>query len=432
MPGKTRKPSIEEKLKQNIEFLDALLADLQATSPTVSASPTESRGRQASNGRESPDNPPPLPPPPSFEALDPHGSNPKDDILFPPPVPSSSLGQNLSELDSLLENLSNPIHYPSDPTAKRISAGSPRGSPTSPSPKPAINGRPASYKGPMMSPTHDNRPVDGHYRERNGPESPMAQVNTSHVFNPAPLRNQVQQTRDLDNRQSRTASTATKELDDLMASLSDFKVNVSTAPTPSQSRLSGDYAKPTKSKQQLPCMWDVNDFESSLGNKSCVTALDQTWHPEHFVCAACGRPFGESGFHERDGKPYCRDDYFALFAPRCGGCGQPIADSYISALSAHWHSECFVCSECHQAFPGGSFFEHEGRPYCEMHYHARRGTLCFSCQKPITGRCITAMHRKFHPEHFVCAFCLKQLNKGTFKEQNDKPYCHPCFVKLFG
>lgn len=62
------------------------------------------------------------------------------------------------------------------------------------------------------------------------------------------------------------------------------------------------------------------------------------------MCAACGRPFGESGFHERDGKPYCRDDYFALFAPRCGGCGQPIADSYISALSAHWHSECFVCS----------------------------------------------------------------------------------------
>lgn len=71
-------------------------------------------------------------------------------------------------------------------------------------------------------------------------------------------------------------------------------------------------------------------------------------------------------------------------------------------------------------------------PYCEMHYHARRGSLCYSCQKPITGRCITAMHRKFHPEHFICAFCLKQLNKGTFKEQNDKPYCHSCFVKLFG
>ena len=30
------------------------------------------------------------------------------------------------------------------------------------------------------------------------------------------------------------------------------------------------------------------------------------------------------------------------------------------------------------------------------------------------------------------SFCLKQLNKGTFKEQGDKPYCHDCFDRLFG
>lgn len=73
----------------------------------------------------------------------------------------------------------------------------------------------------------------------------------AHVSNPTPLRNQVHQPRDFDSRQSRTASTATKELDDLMASLSDFKVTVSAAPTPSQARLSGDYAKPNKSKPQV-------------------------------------------------------------------------------------------------------------------------------------------------------------------------------------
>ena len=114
MPGRTRKPSIEEKLKQNIEFLDALLADLQATSPTISTSSNDqARGRHTANGRDEPDDvPPPLPPPPAFEALDPHGPGSKDDVLFPPPAPSSSLGQNLSELDSLLENLSSPLHYP--------------------------------------------------------------------------------------------------------------------------------------------------------------------------------------------------------------------------------------------------------------------------------------------------------------------------------
>ncbi|EHB05142.1 Paxillin [Heterocephalus glaber] len=145
-----------------------------------------------------------------------------------------------------------------------------------------------------------------------------------------------------------------------------------------------------------------------------VTALDRTWHPEHFFCAQCGAFFGPEGFHEKDGKAYCRKDYFDMFAPKCGGCARAILENYISALNTLWHPECFVC-----------------RPYCEVHYTTSRGSLCSGCQKPITGRCITAMAKKFHPEHFVCAFCLKQLNKGTFKEQNDKPYCQNCFLKLF-
>ncbi|XP_028967465.1 paxillin [Galendromus occidentalis] len=163
----------------------------------------------------------------------------------------------------------------------------------------------------------------------------------------------------------------------------------------------------------------------------CVTALDRTWHPEHFFCAQCGRQFGEEGFHEKDGKPYCRDDYFSMFAPKCAGCNMPITENYISALSMQWHPECFVCRDCLQPFQGGSFYDYEGQPYCETHYHAKRGSLCAGCHKPISGRCITAMFRKYHPEHFVCSFCLKQLNKGTFKEENDKPYCHDCFEKLY-
>ncbi|XP_068171365.1 paxillin-like isoform X3 [Antennarius striatus] len=162
-----------------------------------------------------------------------------------------------------------------------------------------------------------------------------------------------------------------------------------------------------------------------------VTALDKTWHPEHFFCAQCGAFFGPEGFHEKDGKAYCRKDYFDMFAPKCGGCARAILENYISALNSLWHPECFVCRECFTPFVNGSFFDHDGQPYCESHYHERRGSMCSGCQKPITGRCITAMGKKFHPEHFVCAFCLKQLNKGTFKEQNEKPYCQGCFFKLF-
>lgn len=34
-----------------------------------------------------------------------------------------------------------------------------------------------------------------------------------------------------------------------------------------------------------------------------------------------------------------------------------------------------------------------GKPYCETHFHAKKGTLCAGCHKPISGRCVTAMFR---------------------------------------
>ncbi|XP_062053862.1 leupaxin isoform X2 [Lepus europaeus] len=162
-----------------------------------------------------------------------------------------------------------------------------------------------------------------------------------------------------------------------------------------------------------------------------LTAMNQTWHPEHFFCSHCGEVFGTEGFHEKDKKPYCRKDFLAMFSPKCGGCNRPVLENYLSAMNTVWHPECFVCGDCFSSFSTGSFFELEGRPFCELHYHQRRGTLCHGCGQPITGRCISAMGHKFHPEHFVCAFCLTQLSKGIFKEQNDKTYCQPCFNKLF-
>lgn len=87
--------------------------------------------------------------------------------------------------------------------------------------------------------------------------------------------------------------------------------------------------------------------------------------------------------------------------------------------------------ECLTGFTGGSFFELEGRPYCELHFHQRQGTICHGCGRPVTGRCITAAGRRYHPEHFVCTYCLGRLNKGTFRECGDKMYCQPCHDKLF-
>ena len=64
---------------------------------------------------------------------------------------------------------------------------------------------------------------------------------------------------------------------------------------------------------------------------------------DHFFCAHCGKEFGEDGFHEKDGKAYCRADFFQMFAPRCKGCTRAIQANFITALGTQWHPECFVC-----------------------------------------------------------------------------------------
>ena len=87
--------------------------------------------------------------------------------------------------------------------------------------------------------------------------------------------------------------------------------------------------------------------------------------------------------------------------------------------------------DCLKPFTDGCFMEIDGQPFCSLHFHTRQGTLCGSCGEPITGRCISALGRKFRPEHFVCAFCLRQLSQGVFKEEKQKPYCSACHSRLF-
>ncbi|XP_045647534.1 paxillin isoform X5 [Ursus americanus] len=589
-----------------MDDLDALLADLESTTSHISKRPVflpEETPYSYPTGNHTYQEiavPPPIPPPPSSEALNgtildpldqwqpsasrfihqqPQSPSPVYDsgaktssasvpqdgagppcsrageeehvYSFPnkqksaepsPTVMSSSLGSNLSELDRLLLELNAVQHNPPGFSADEANSSPPLPGALSPHYGISENNSPLGGKaGPLTKEKPKRNGGRGLEDVRPSVESlldelessvpspvPAITVNQGEMSSPQRVTSSQQQTRI-------SASSATRELDELMASLSDFKIQgleqmadgeAWAAGWPPNDRQSSPEGQdeggfmaqgktgsssppggPPKPGSQLDSMlgslqsdlnklgvatvakgvcgackkpiagqvvtamgktWHPEHFvcthcQEEIGSRNfferdgqpycekdyhnlfsprcyycngpildkVVTALDRTWHPEHFFCAQCGAFFGPEGFHEKDGKAYCRKDYFDMFAPKCGGCARAILENYISALNTLWHPECFVCRECFTPFINGSFFEHDGQPYCEVHYHERRGSLCSGCQKPITGRCITAMAKKFHPEHFVCAFCLKQLNKGTFKEQNDKPYCQNCFLKLF-
>jgi len=181
--------------------------------------------------------------------------------------------------------------------------------------------------------------------------------------------------------------------------------------------------------QELLCPRCAHCDEPIL--ERCVTALGKKWHMDHFICTQCLRPFDNGTFFERDSRPYCEGCFATAFAPRCGGCNQPVRGECINALGSAWHPEHFVCQYCQKTFTG-SFYDFGGKPYCDVHYHQQAGSLCAGCGKAVAGKCIDALGKKWHPEHFVCAFCMNTLAAGAFTENGNKAYCRDCHGKLFG
>eukprot|EP01113_Clastostelium_recurvatum_P030881 TRINITY_DN37_c0_g2_i1.p1 TRINITY_DN37_c0_g2~~TRINITY_DN37_c0_g2_i1.p1 ORF type:complete len:184 (-),score=44.06 TRINITY_DN37_c0_g2_i1:99-650(-) len=167
----------------------------------------------------------------------------------------------------------------------------------------------------------------------------------------------------------------------------------------------------------------------------CLNAFGMAWHPEHLVCNICEKDFSDGSRCEEgsDGFAYCSQHYMDTFCPKCGGCGQAIVGTVINAMNMAWHPEHFVCATCKQSLSNSFFHGDDNIPYCEKHYYASMGLLCEACDKPIiTGKLISMDSKRFHPEHFTCTFCKKNLAGSGYKKQSDKPYCNGCHTRLFG
>jgi paxillin len=96
----------------------------------------------------------------------------------------------------------------------------------------------------------------------------------------------------------------------------------------------------------------------------CMEAMGKKFHVDHFVCQSCQTPLGGGvQFFEANGKPNCVDCHKALIAPKCGSCNEAILDRCVTALGKKWHVHHFVCAACQQPFTS-QFFQRDGMPYC--------------------------------------------------------------------
>ncbi|XP_064210238.1 paxillin isoform X3 [Anguilla rostrata] len=442
----------------------ALLADLESTTSHISKRPvflpdeTPYSIPTCGNTYQDISAPPPVPPPPTAEALNgavtdppshhssqqsfgsaqknswsqesssPPPSHSEEDHVYSFPnkhkrsepsaaAMSSSLGSNLSELDRLLLELNAVQHNsPSFATTEEAAPPLPSCSITHYAQE---NGGSAPVKVPpptVEKPKRNgSRGIDD---VRPSVESLLDELESS-VPSPTPAPSAVQneladeQLETASQQQARiSASSATRELDELMASLSDFKIMA-------QGKGGGSPPGPRKQVNKLDNM--LGSLQSDLNrlgvqtvakgvcgacNKpiagQVVTAMGRTWHPEHFVCTHCQDEIGSRNFFERDGQPYCEKDYHNLFSPRCYYCNGPILDKVVTALDRTWHPEHFFCAQCGAFFGPEGFHEKDGKAYCRKDYFDMFAPKCGGCARAILENYISALNSLWHPECFVC------------------------------
>ncbi|XP_075773447.1 LIM domain kinase 1 isoform X2 [Pelodiscus sinensis] len=119
--------------------------------------------------------------------------------------------------------------------------------------------------------------------------------------------------------------------------------------------------------------------------------------------------------------------------PVCASCGHSIYDGqYLQALDADWHTDCFRCCEC-GALLCHQYYERDGRLYCKKDYWARFGELCHGCSEHIAkGLVMVAGEQKYHPECFSCLRCRAFIGDGDTYAlvERSKLYCGHCYYQM--
>ncbi|KAL7987090.1 hypothetical protein Chor_006009, partial [Crotalus horridus] len=90
------------------------------------------------------------------------------------------------------------------------------------------------------------------------------------------------------------------------------------------------------------------------------------------------------------------------------------------------------CCEC-GALLSHQYYEKDGRLYCKKDYWAHFGELCHGCSEQITkGLVMVAGEQKYHPECFSCLNCQVFIGDGDTYAlvERSKLYCGHCYYQM--
>lgn len=162
--------------------------------------------------------------------------------------------------------------------------------------------------------------------------------------------------------------------------------------------------------------------------EAALQAMDRKFHPECFTCTSCEANLSSS-YVPFEGMPFCRQCYLKRAGLVCGSCGEIIEKEFIEVFGRKYHVNCKKCDQCGTLLAGKHFFSLNGQIMCSA--HKEEFMNCFTCRQPISGQVLVALSKQhqYHPEHFNCFVCKKNLLNVSYHEKNDQPVCQNCSLQ---
>ncbi|XP_038633553.1 insulin gene enhancer protein ISL-1-like isoform X2 [Scyliorhinus canicula] len=125
------------------------------------------------------------------------------------------------------------------------------------------------------------------------------------------------------------------------------------------------------------------------------------------------------------GNPSKREDSTSV----CFGCSEEITDHYILRVhpDLEWHATCLKCVKCNQYLDESrTCFLREGKTYCKTDYFKHFSVRCAQCEAGLLSSDMVLRVRGliYHQRCFRCVACNRQLLPGDkCRLRFDGPYC---------
>jgi len=110
---------------------------------------------------------------------------------------------------------------------------------------------------------------------------------------------------------------------------------------------------------------------SVITTETLVVVGDLCLHEECLNCTACKQKM-EGTCYTKYGQLYCKEDYYNMWGPRCGGCATSfqVGQEVRRLGDMRYHLDCFKCDECGDRLETGMKFGagHMGELLCQEHF----------------------------------------------------------------